>query len=76
MPQSFGTWLMQQTNRRDPVGDVARDFASDVKRIARRPSSFRTPRSLVARMTNMNACYKALRAARRACEEWRKQATS
>jgi hypothetical protein len=68
---SFRRWLLHQQSRRDPVGDLARDTAQDVR------DGFRRWDSVVAlrgRMKKLGACDGALEALARAQREWKREA--
>jgi len=59
----FATWLRRQTKRRDPVGDLARDFIHDPEA----PHAFRAFRAYVRDI----GCEGAIDAVARAIREWR-----
>ena len=42
MSKSFGVWLKQQSNRDEPIGDLATDFITWCKFKQRKPSQFKT----------------------------------
>ena len=60
----FGAWLLDQTLRADPVGDLARDYRDD-------PSAGSSPQSLARRLDELGAGDPVRDALRRAATEWR-----
>lgn len=71
---SFGAWLALQTDRRDPVGDLARDFlgddgcgrCSDITEEA----TFMGVEDVAASLTQHRASQPAFDAFNMACAEW------
>jgi hypothetical protein len=68
---TFRVWLLRQQGRRDPVGDLARDTAADVKDggLCGRWGA----RRLAVRMRELGACEGATLALKRALREYRGQ---
>lgn len=65
-PQAFYRWLRKQRDRRDPVGDLARDALGD--RDFPKAADFDRAESY---LYSCNACYEAHLALRRAFSEFR-----
>jgi hypothetical protein len=71
---SFGTWLSLQAERRDPVGDLARDFLGDdgcgrCSDVAEEAESMGV-QDVAASMTAHGAAPVAFDAFNAACAEW------
>ena len=61
---TFKTWLLSQTYRNDPIGDLASDAKDDIK-------SWRTIKGLQNSMINWRACPEAYEAFDEAVEEYK-----
>ena len=66
---SFTTWLLDQLQREDPVGDLAREWACVVRQRLRGFRS-QTPKQMYNHMIRNNACFYALLALETASEEY------
>ena len=67
---SFRAWLLSQTDRDDPIGDLARDVRHD------RGSRARTVRGVRQRILNVGGCDAAVDALEAAAREWRSNAST
>jgi hypothetical protein len=65
----FTSWLLQQSNRNDPIGDVARDALQDRDK----PTGIRQWRS---HLQQLHACDGAKRSLERAYDEYRTSRTT
>ena len=70
MRQSFTAWLLRQTDRADPIGDLA----SDVTRDPDWPARSKSLNRLLAYLVGRGACDGAIAALRAAWEEWQEVA--
>lgn len=69
-PETFDSWLRTQANRRDPIGDLARDYADDC---TAHGVTAMTLTELRASMIAQHACSGALRALTLAQRQWQQQ---
>jgi hypothetical protein len=71
MTVCFRSWLLEQADRRDPVGDLAGDLVADIDGgcLGRR----RTPNAILDHIQDQHApCFDALEAFHKAVAEWRR----
>jgi len=66
MKESFTTWLLQQVDRNDPIGDLAGDVARD----SDWPAGGRSLSRFLVYLRNRGACDGAIQALRAAWREW------
>jgi hypothetical protein len=73
---TFADWLRRQTHRRDPVGDLARDYVAPCPcaLCEGRPGSGTSPAELRTELADHGACEDAYAALRWAVSEWRADA--
>jgi len=64
--QTFLSWLLSQTNRDDPIGDLARDFQAD----SARPATNASIEEIRTYLEDLRVSDAALRALDRAIEEY------
>lgn len=70
MAKSFGSWLKAQQHRDDPIGDLAQDFLSDIKRTEHGWPSHWSAKTLRHRLMFLAAPDAVFAALDQAVEEW------
>lgn len=65
----FLTWLLSQTNRNDPIGDLARDFKDD----STRPNANSSVEKIRIYLESQSASSEAMVAFKNAVKEWSRQ---
>jgi hypothetical protein len=78
---TFNTWLLGQTHRDDPIGDLARDHKQDLQDYHQQHPGERAPftaglRPLQERLDELGACEGAVRALERAAAEYTRRPPS
>lgn len=68
-PDDFETWLARQSDRDDPIGDLAQDAERD-------PPNDWSPDALRSHIERRGGCMEAVIAARWAGDEWRAYVTA
>ena len=71
MTTTFGSWLIDQQHRNDPIGDLAKDFSSACKWRNEDPAA-KSPDQVSFQMDCLGACDLAYEALDAAATEWRR----